>query len=86
HWQGAVEVARTLIGDRIVDPVVREWAAQAAVRYIVNGVLMWLDSGSEERDDDFVVLSTHGLLAMFMAWIDPTSFEALSEQFRSTHD
>lgn len=86
HWEGAVDVARTLIGDRIGDVLVKEWAAQAAVRYLINGVLVWLDTGTADRDEEFIVLSTHGLLAMFMAWIEPSSFEAAKDRFNAAQE
>lgn len=79
-WEGAVAVARTLIADRLTDPVVKDWAAQASVRYLINGVLVWLDVGTPERDEEFVVMATNGLRAMFLAWIDPAALDAVLDQ------
>lgn len=64
----AFDIAQTLIGARIDDPVVRSWAARTIVQYLEAGVLQWLDVGDPARDDEFVELATAGLVGMFLAW------------------
>jgi len=74
-WEGAVGIALMLIGERILDPVTKAWAARSVVHYLMDGVLVWLDVGEPARDEEFTTLSTNGLLAMFGAWIDPASVD-----------
>jgi AcrR family transcriptional regulator len=67
--QGAVDVADRLVGEHIADPVVKAWAAETIVHYLVAGILSWLDHGDPSRDDEFVDLATSGLAGMFGAWL-----------------
>ncbi len=71
YRDGAVLLADALIGDRITDPVVKAWAARAAVSYLQTGVLEWLELGDPARDEEFIVLSTRGLLGMFEGLLAP---------------
>ena len=66
--KGGVDFAQSFIGELIPDPTVRTWAARTIVRYLVGGVLEWLDVGDPARDDEFVELSSQGLIGMFLAW------------------
>ncbi len=72
-WDGAVGIALMLFGERIVDPVSRAWAARSVVRYLMDGVVTWLDVGEPDRDEEFITLSTNGLLGMFGAWVAPST-------------
>jgi AcrR family transcriptional regulator len=67
--QDAVHVADRMVGEHIADPVVKAWAAETIVHYLVAGVLSWLDHGDAARDDEFVDLATRGLIGMFGAWL-----------------
>lgn len=67
--QDAVRVADELIGDQLGDPVMKSWAAQTIVSYLVAGVLAWLEHGDSARDDEFVTQATNGLIGMFSAWL-----------------
>lgn len=51
----AVEASRLLFA-AWPDPVLREWAAQTVVSYLVEGTLNWVEHGSPERDDEIVEL------------------------------
>lgn len=83
HREGAVEVAEMLIGDRITDPAMKDWAARVAVRYLTAGVMEWLDHGDPARDEEFVARSTSGLLGMFLAWLDPGLLTEAEARFRT---
>lgn len=69
HRRNAEAVADDLIGGSISDPVVRRWAARTVVRYLMEGLLVWLDEGDPSRDDEFVELATEGLHAMYRSWV-----------------
>jgi AcrR family transcriptional regulator len=65
----AVELADSLVGPSIEDPVLRRWMTKMTVAYVVTAVLAWLDDGDPERDEEMVAQSTEGLVAMFQAWV-----------------
>lgn len=71
HRRRAEALADELIADSIADPVVERWAARTIVRYLSESLLVWLDEGDPERDEEFVELATAGLVAMFTAWASP---------------
>lgn len=60
--------ARRLLGSRIDDPVVLEWAAPTAVAFLVEAVLVWLDRGDPEADDRFTELTSRSLEALVATW------------------
>jgi AcrR family transcriptional regulator len=64
----ALAIAHALMGDSLPDPVIKRWAAQTVVNYLIHGVLVWLDEGDPDRDEEFVELATDGLVAMYRAW------------------
>ena len=66
-------IAEFMIPDHLAhaDPVVERWAARTIVRYLSESLLVWLDEGDPERDEEFVELATAGLVAMFTAWASP---------------
>jgi AcrR family transcriptional regulator len=68
---GASAISAAIIGDMIPDPVVKAWAGEVMVDYLVQSVLSWLDVGDEGRDEEFVRLSAVGMRALFLAWADP---------------
>lgn len=68
HRERAVVAARHLLAPRLRDTVLLEWAAQTVVSYLVGAVLHWLEHGSAERDEEFVVRATDGLHALVDAW------------------
>jgi AcrR family transcriptional regulator len=63
-------VAEVLIADMIPDPVVKAWAGQVIVEYLVSGVLAWLDLGDPDQDGAFIERATTGMFAMFLSWAD----------------
>lgn len=73
HRRRAEALADELIGDSIADPVVERWAARTIVRYLSESLLVWLDEGDPERDEEFVELATAGLVSLFTAWAAPAA-------------
>ena len=71
HRSNAVAVADAMVGPFLGDAVVGAWAARTIVSYLENALLVWLDEGEPERDDEFVRLATDGLAAMVLAWVPP---------------
>ena len=69
HRANAVSVADAMVAPALTDPIVRAWAARTIVSYLESSLLVWLDEGDPERDDEFVRLATDGLAAMFLAWV-----------------
>jgi AcrR family transcriptional regulator len=69
--EAAYDIAREMIGERIPDATIRDWAARTIVEYLESGVIEWLDVGDPARDDEFVELATAGLVGMFTAWAGP---------------
>jgi AcrR family transcriptional regulator len=69
HRQAAVDVTDQILGQTMTDPVVKAWAAETIVAYLSAGVLSWLDHGDPARDDEFVQMSTDGLLALYVSWV-----------------
>lgn len=66
--QAADAFARRLLGSRIDDAVVLDWAAPTAVAFLVEAVLVWLDRGEPGADDGFVELTTRSLEALVTTW------------------
>jgi AcrR family transcriptional regulator len=66
--QAADAFARRLLGSRIDDPVVLDWAAPTAVAFLVEAVLVWLDRGEAPADDRFTELTTRSLEALVATW------------------
>ena len=66
--QAADAFARRLLGSRIDDRVVLDWAAPTAVAFLVEAVLVWLDRGDPGADDRFVELTSRSLEALVATW------------------
>ena len=47
-----------------------------AVRYLVSGVLAWLELGDPAGDDEFIERATEGMFAMFLSWADSSRVDA----------
>ena len=60
--------ARRLLGSRIDDAVVLDWAAPTAVAFLVEAVLVWLDRGDAAADARFTELTTRSLEALVATW------------------
>jgi AcrR family transcriptional regulator len=68
EWETkARSVADMMIGDRLDDPALRTWATRTIVASLVEGVLAWIDCGSESRDEEFVERSSAAMAAMYRA-------------------
>jgi AcrR family transcriptional regulator len=63
----AVDASRALLGP-LVDPTLREWAAQTVVGYLVEATLNWLSFGDPARDDEFVELATEAIRVAVGSW------------------
>ncbi len=63
----AVSAAREVVVSLGIAEPYREWAAQTLYDNVVDAVLNWLDHGSPDRDDEFVVLTTESLRAASIA-------------------
>ena len=70
-WEQAVNAADVLIASTISDPVAKAWATRTIVAYLVGAVLAWLETGSPDRDSQFVEQATDGLMAMYLTWAEP---------------
>jgi len=64
----AVAFARALLGSRIPDQTVLDWAAPTIVAFLVEAVLVWLDQGDIGADGRFTELTTHSLEALVATW------------------
>ena len=64
----SVDFARVLLGNRISDPVVLDWAAPTIVAFLVEAVLVWLDRGDAGADAHFTELTTRSLEALVRTW------------------
>jgi AcrR family transcriptional regulator len=72
HRDMAVEATRKLLTERVSDPVVRAWAAEALVDWSVQSVLRWLDHGTPARDAEFLATSQRTIAAMIATWAPGT--------------
>jgi hypothetical protein len=59
------------------DDVLRRWATELAVAYVWEAVLIWLSTGTPERDAEFETRCTAGLHAMIRGLRDPASVKPL---------
>lgn len=66
--QAADAFARRLLGSRIGDGVVLDWAAPTAVAFLVEAVLVWLERGDAAADDRFIELTTRSLETLVATW------------------
>jgi AcrR family transcriptional regulator len=66
-----VRATRDALADR-VEPSQRRWAARAAVAYLVESVLVWIEDGDERLDDRFVAATDAATRAGVRAWSRPT--------------
>ena len=64
----AVAFARALLGSRISDATVLDWAAPTIVAFLVEAVLVWLDQGDPAADGRFTELTTRSLEALVATW------------------
>ena len=65
--QRLVRTTRDALADR-VEPSQRRWAARAAIAYLVESVLVWIEDGDERLDDRFVAATDAALRAGVRAW------------------
>jgi hypothetical protein len=77
--KGAFDLAHTLIGSLIVDPMIKSWASRTIVEYLQCGVIEWLEVGDAQRDEEFIELSTEGMVGLFVAWTG-MSIDELAER------
>ena len=63
----AVDASRALL-EPLIDPTLREWAAQTVVGYLVEATLNWLEYGDPARDDEFVELATAAVRIAVETW------------------
>lgn len=66
--QAADAFARRLLGSRIGDAVVLDWAAPTAVAFLVEAVLVWMDRGEPAADERFTEVTTRSLEALVATW------------------
>lgn len=64
----SVRSTERLFKDRIDDPAKFRWAARQTLSQIVTSVLLWLDQGSPDKDEEFLEFATAGLWASVGAW------------------
>ena len=69
--EASVSFARMLLGRRLVDGAVLDWAAPMVVSFLVEAVLNWLDVGVASDDDRFADLTTRSLEALVETWALP---------------
>ena len=71
----AVEVADAMLAQRVIrrDRRRRRWAAQAAVSWLVDAVVHWIEEGTPERDEELIDLVSRALAAMVGAWADDSA-------------
>lgn len=60
--------ARRLLGSRIDDPLILDWASPTIVAFLVEAVLTWIDSGDPAADARFTDLTTRSLEALVATW------------------
>jgi AcrR family transcriptional regulator len=63
----AVDASRALL-EPLVDPTLREWAAQTVVGYLVEATMNWLEFGDPARDEEYVELATEAIRVGIGAW------------------
>jgi AcrR family transcriptional regulator len=68
HRHMAVEATRRLLGERLQDREMLDWASEALVAWHVQAVLGWLRAGSPGRDQEFLELSQQTIAAMIATW------------------
>jgi AcrR family transcriptional regulator len=64
----AVAAVRELMALDSGDELLDHWSAESAFAWLVEAVLLWLEVGRPERDEDFVARTTAALRAMRTAW------------------
>lgn len=63
----AVGASEAALADRVA-PDTLEWAARAAVGYVVEAVLSWLEHGDPARDERFLTATNAAMRAGVRAW------------------
>ncbi len=66
----SVRAVRDLMAINSDDPLFDAWSAEVVIGWLVEAVLVWLDVGEAERDDDMVAWATQGLRRMRAGWVD----------------
>lgn len=64
----AVASLRDALAERVPEADLLDWAARAAVAYVVEAILIWLEHGRPERDADFVKATEAALRAGVRTW------------------
>lgn len=65
--EGAVRSAETRL-ETVRPSILRRWAAQTIVSFLVESVLNWIEMGADELDDAFVDMATRSLREIVRAW------------------
>jgi AcrR family transcriptional regulator len=66
----SVRAVRDLMAIASGDPLFDEWSAEVVIGWLVEAVLVWLEKGDADRDDDMVQWATDGLRRMRAGWVD----------------
>lgn len=64
----SVRSTERIFEGRIADPRKQAWAARQTLNQIVSSVLLWLDHGTEDADDEFLEFASAGLWAAVDSW------------------
>lgn len=66
----SVRAVRDLMAINSDDLRFDAWSAEVVIGWLVEAVLVWLEVGEPERDDDVVAWATQGLRNMRSGWVD----------------
>jgi AcrR family transcriptional regulator len=66
----SVHAVRDLMAIESDDAPFVAWSAEVVIGWLVEAVLVWLEVGTPERDDDMVAWATDGLRRMRAGWVD----------------
>jgi AcrR family transcriptional regulator len=78
YWDDSVDAVDRMLGDRITHDTMRYFIVPRLWLYLVHSVLLWMDTGDEADDDQFVETATTGLEALFQVWGDPSTGDSRS--------
>jgi AcrR family transcriptional regulator len=65
----ATQYAVGLISSISSNPMIVRWAAESVVSHLYESICLWLDSGDESLDDEFLRMLGDGVRAMVMSWV-----------------
>jgi AcrR family transcriptional regulator len=66
----AVQAVHELMRLDSADEAFDRWSAEVVIGWLVEAVLVWLEVGSEARDEELIARVSEGLRRMRAAWID----------------